>query len=270
MPLITPKARQLLWACARALDEAPPRDVEQPPRSTARLPARRARRISLITSINTQQDKPVRAYALTSSSSLKKIRRAAEGLRRLVRRPEIALACAVSLGLPIDRVGHTFVCVLPGHAETHPSASLHWDPRSGALLYRDWHARSGVEWYTLPDVRASLACGQALRLRGPSVATWQLRLLVEARILEPHPVPARPLPPAVPPAVRRVYAGFVLLLGCKWWHTPQAPTTFAWRFAAAWCGVEAWQVGEAIHWLVAQGFLRQVGRYRNMALFLPR
>jgi hypothetical protein len=134
---------------------------------------------------------------------------------------------------------------------------------------RDWHARSGVAWYTLPDVHASLAGGQAMRLRGPSVATWQLRLLIEARILEPYPVPARPLPLHARPAVRKVYAGFVFLFACKWWHTPAAPTPFSWRFAAAWCGLRERHVGEAMHWLLAQGFLRQVGRYRNTALFLP-
>jgi hypothetical protein len=118
-------------------------------------------------------------------------------------------------------------------------------------------------------VRASLAYGQALRLRGPSVATWQLRLLVEAGLLEPYPVPARPLPLAAPPAARTVYEGFLLLLGCKWWHTPQAPTTFAWRFAAAWCGLEARQTEEAMHWLLARSWLRQVELYRAMPLYLP-
>jgi hypothetical protein len=186
-----------------------------------------------------------------------------------MQRPEIALACAVSLGLPIDRLGHAFLCVLPGHEEAHPSASLHWDPQTGALQYRDWHARSGVAWYTLPDVRASLAFGHALRLRGPSVATWQLRLLVEAGLLEPSPVPACPLPSTVRPSIRRIYEGFLFLLACKWWHTPQASTTFAWRFAAAWCGVETRQVEQAMPWLLAHGWLRQVGTYRQMALFLP-
>jgi hypothetical protein len=129
--------------------------------------------------------------------------------------------------------------------------------------------RSGVAWYTLPDVRASLAYGQAVRLRGPSVATWQLRLLVEAGILEPYPVAARPLPAEVRPAIRLVYEGFLFLLACKWRHTPQVPTPFSWRFAAAWCGVSERQVGEAMHWLRAQGWLRQVGQYRGLALFLP-
>src|SRR5215472_13812461 len=192
-----------------------------------------------------------------------------EGLRLLFQRPDVALACAAVLGVPTHRVGHAFLCVLPGHEETHASASLHWDPKTGALQYRDWHARSGVAWYTLPDVRASLAYGRALRLRGPSVATWQLRLLVEAGLLTPYPVSARPLPAAVRPAVRQVYDGFVFLLGCKWWHTPQAPAPFSRRFAAAWCGVVERHVGEAMHWLLAQGWLSQVGRHKHMALFLP-
>jgi hypothetical protein len=269
IPLITPEARQRLWTYARALDEVP-RQAERPPRNTACLPAHRRRvRISPPTSRIPKQQKLVRAYALTNYPTVSKRGRGEQGLRQLVQHLEIALACAASLGLPIDHVGHAFLCVLPGHAEAHPSASLHWDPRTGLLQYRDWHARSGIAWYTLPDVRASLAYGQALRLRGPSVATWQLRLLVEAGLLEPYPVPARPLPLAAPPAARTVYEGFLLLLGCKWWHTPQAPTTFAWRFAAAWCGLEARHVGEAMRWLLAQGSLQQVGQYRGIALFLP-
>jgi hypothetical protein len=187
----------------------------------------------------------------------------------LFQRPDVALRCAAVLGVSTARVGQGFLCVLPAHQEAHPSASLHWDPKTGAVMYRDWHVRSGVAWYTLPDVRASLACGQAVRLRGPSVATWQLRLLIEARILEPYPVPARPLPPDTRPAIRKVYAGFVFLLACKWWHTPAAPTPFSWRFAAAWCGLSERHVGDAMHWLLAQGSLRQVGKHRRTALFLP-
>jgi hypothetical protein len=267
LPLITPAARRVLWACARALDEGPPRDADSLPPAPARLPThgRRVRPTPIIF----QESKQVRAYALTCSPSVKQMVRGPEGLRLLFQRPDLARACAAVLGVPTDRVGHAFLCVLPGHDEAHPSASLHWDPKTGAVQYRDWHARSGAEWYTLPDVRASLAYGQAVRLRGPSVATWQLRLLVEAGILEPYPVAARPLPAEVRPAIRLVYEGFLFLLACKWRHTPQVPTPFSWRFAAAWCGVSERQVGEAMHWLRAQGWLRQVGQYRGLALFLP-
>jgi hypothetical protein len=270
MPRITSAARRVLWACARALDEAPPRHADHPTPAPLRAPTHGRRvRVTPLTPIISQEDKQVRTYVFTCSPSVKQMVRGEEGLRLLFQRPDVALVCAAVLGVPRVRVGQGFFCVLPGHDEAHPSASLHRDPKTSALQYRDWHARSGVEWYTLPDVRASLAFGYALRLRGPSVATWQLRLLVEAGMLAPYPVSARPLPSAVPPAVHLVYEGFLFLLGCKWWHTPQAPTTFSWRFAAAWCGLGERHVGEAMHWLLAQGWLRQVRQYRQMALFLP-
>jgi hypothetical protein len=101
------------------------------------------------------------------------------------------------------------------------------------------------------------------------MATWQLRLLVEAGLLASYPVSVRPLPAEIQPAIRMVYEGFLFLLACKWWHTPQAPTTFSWRFAAAWCGVNVRHVGEVVQWLLAYRWLRQVGRYRGLALFLP-
>jgi Bifunctional DNA primase/polymerase, N-terminal len=235
MPLLTPAARRILWACARALDEGPPRDADSLLPAPARLPApRRGVRIFSPTPIIPYRGKPVKnIYALTCLPFVEKLVRGPEGLRLLFQRPAIALACAAVLGIPRAQVGHAFLCILPGHDEAHPSASLHWDPKTGALQYRDWHTRSGVEWYTLPDVRASMAYGQAVRLRGPSVATWQLRLLIEAGLLAPYPVSARPLPAAVRPAIRMVYEGFLLLLGCKWWHTPQVSTPFSWRFAAA-------------------------------------
>jgi hypothetical protein len=271
LPLITPAARRVLWACARALDEGPPRDADDLPPAPARLPARRRGvRIFSPTPTIPYRGKPVKhIYALTRLPFVEKLVRGEEGLRLLFQRSDFALACAAVLEVPTDRVGHGFLCVLPGHDEAHPSASLHWDPKTGALQYRDWHVRSGIEWYTLPDVRASLAYGRAVRLCGPSVATWQLRLLVEAHILAPYPVSACPLPAAVRPAIRMVYEGFLLLLGCKWWHTPQAPTPFSWRFAAAWCGLGERHVGEGMRWLLAHGFIRQVGRHDKMALFLP-
>jgi hypothetical protein len=84
-----------------------------------------------------------------------------------------------------------------------------------------------------------------------------------------YPVPSRALPSDAPPAVRAVYDGFLFLLACKWWHTPHAPTPFAWRFAAAWCGLGTRQAGQAMRWLLARGFLRQVGTHQRTALFVP-
>ena len=193
-----------------------------------------------------------------------------EWFRNMVQGPDIALACVRVLGIPVDNIGESFRCILPRHDEQRPSASLHWDPKTGVLKYRDRHKRSGHEWLSLPEVRAALAHGKVVRLRRPSQAAWQLRLLVEAGMLAPADVPAGILPASTPPAIRKVFDGFLLLLGCKWLHTPAVPTVFSWRFAMGWCGVGSMTtVSKAMQWLLAHRFIRQVGEWRRAALFLP-
>jgi hypothetical protein len=202
-------------------------------------------------------------------------------LLELCRKPPVALACAAVLerlagqSLRLDRIGALFRCILPGHTDRRPSASLWWD-RSSVLVYRDWHSE-GVQrdrehagpgtWLTLPEVRASLAYGQARWLQQAETWTWQMRLLIEAEIVTPAPVAARPLPRDVRPAVHRVYDGFGRLLGCKGLVKPGEPTAFAWRFAAAWCGISMPHVGKALKWLLQHGYIRQVGQHRRTALF---
>jgi hypothetical protein len=203
-------------------------------------------------------------------------------LLELCRKPQVALACAAVLerlagqSLRCDRIGAPFRCVLPGHTDRRPSASLWWD-RNGILKYRDWHSE-GVQrdrehtgpasWMTLPEVRASLAYGQARWLQQAETWTWQMRLLIEAEIVTPAPVAAQSLPRDIRPAVAKAYSGFCLLLGCKGLVKPGEPTAFAWRFGAAWCGVRnSDHVGEVLKWLLGHGYIRQVGQHRRTALF---
>ena len=137
IPVITPTARRLLWACAHALDEARPPQADDVTLALVRRPTPRR---SLLTPILSQEGKQGSAYAFTCSPVLRKLIRGGEGLRLLFQRPDLALACAAALGVPTIRVGQGFLCILPGHAEAHPSASLHWDPKTGTIVYRDWHA----------------------------------------------------------------------------------------------------------------------------------
>jgi Bifunctional DNA primase/polymerase, N-terminal len=203
-------------------------------------------------------------------------------LLELCRKPQVALDCAAVFerltgqSLRLDRIGAPFRCVLPGHTDSQPSASLWWD-QFGMLKYRDWHGEAvqrdrehagPATWLSLPEVRASLAYGQARWLEEAETWTWQMRLLVEAEIVTPAPVAARPLPRDVRPTVHKVYEGFGLLLGCKGLVKPAEPSAFAYRFAAAWCGVRKLDhVGEAITWLLQHGYMRRVGQHRRTALY---
>jgi hypothetical protein len=192
-----------------------------------------------------------------------------EQLQETLRRRDVNLQCAAFLGLPIEPIGRSFQCILPGHEETKPSATLAWDPKTDTLKYHDWHRRSGSEWFLLAHVYAAQFTGEADWLRGPALITWQLRLLVDASIVPPYPVRLAELPSDAPATVKRIYHGYWHLLRCKWLYTPLAPTPFTWRFAAAWCQMGERQAGEAMTWLLKHGYLRQVGTYHRMALFLP-
>lgn len=187
------------------------------------------------------------------------------------------------LGIDQPELGSKFNCVLPGHSEKHPSAALCRD-RDGVWMYHDMHAggsdRPGpwldsrpVEFYSLPEVYASQKYGYVKRLSGPEMATWAIRLLVDAGIARPAAVCLPALPSSYRGVIRKIYDGFKLLLGCKWLHTAGAPTAFTWRFAAAWCGVSERHGAQAIKKLLAEGYLQGAGSVgcgtRGMMLFQP-
>jgi hypothetical protein len=197
----------------------------------------------------------------------------------LLRREDVNLRCAAFLGLLSVPIGGKFACVLPGHPTDRRAASVYWDAFGKAptfmLKYRDWHYATGAQCYNQADVFAAKVYGTARQLRGPETTVWQLRLLLAAGVVLPYPVKAPVLPRDTPRAIRRVYDGLLDLLRAKWLHTPDEPTAFSWRFAAAWCGMHSTrQVVEAMQWLITHGYVRQVGSHRSstgrkMALFVP-
>lgn len=196
-------------------------------------------------------------------------------LQAYANRADVGLEVAKLLGLPVDSLiekgcSKNFCCILPGHSEEDPSASLYRHPQTGAILYRDWHGKDRAQWYPLVSVAASLAYGKTIQLRGPELATWQIRLLVEVGILKPVPVQMKPLPAGATDVERKVYDGFRFLLGCKWRYSPNEPTPFARNFAAAWCGVSVAQVRSAIEVLqMKYQVIRIVERYGYYRLWLP-
>lgn len=158
---------------------------------------------------------------------------------------------------PLER---KFRCVLPGHHEQRPSASL-WKGDDGIVVYRDFHAAkytgSGEELlqsFTLTEVFAVQISGRVRRLRGFEHRIWKLRLLAATGCLAPYPIPAKPGPADLGTFARGLYAGFVELLGLRWVSAPGTPAPYSWRFAAAWCGVPQHHVGEAMRELLGAAF----------------
>jgi hypothetical protein len=193
---------------------------------------------------------------------------------------ESELACARFVGVPdesVEHIGRSFRCVLPGHEDTHPSATLQWD-REGRLMYHDWHALHGKSWWTLPEVYMCRVLGHvplgedgqaALSISGPTMVTWRLRLLADAKLIDPYPIDLPPLPEDAPSSVVRVYEGFKRLIGCKWWYAPGQPTMFSRGFAAGWCDVGIFSAWQATQWLLQRQIIVLGGKYKGRPLFLP-
>lgn len=181
------------------------------------------------------------------------------------------------IGVPSEiKLGSKFHCVLPGHAENKPSASL-GRTDTGYYYYHDWHygRHRAPEILTLAEVYAATVTGRVEKQKSPPLhATWKLRMLVEMGVLPPATVPMPPLPQNASESLRCVYEGFRYLLACRWTMTPNAPAPFTWRFGANWCGVAPQTAQQGIQKLYAMGIIEQVdstpGAYgKDMALYLP-
>jgi len=189
---------------------------------------------------------------------------------------DIALSAAKLMGLPTEGLesrGRTkhFRCILPGHAETKPSACLSTHPETGGVLYTDWHRASGHHQFSLVDVYASISYGETKRLSKAELATWQLRLCAEIGVFEPMKVDIKPLPEDASRMTKKVYEGFVKLLGCRWRYDPYKPTPFSRKFAAAWCGISESSATKAIKALhIDYGCIRIVDQHGYLRLWLPK
>jgi hypothetical protein len=198
---------------------------------------------------------------------------------------EADLACARALQLDkyTDRLFETynsakFPCLLHGGG---PWAHL-YRANSWEIIYKCPH--HGGYKLTLPQVRASLAYHS---VTGKAVTTlhdhnaehmvWRLLLLWEAGVVQLIAPPHRLLPEYVREDTWRLYAGLLRLLGLKWnveeWHGNG--TTFAWDFAAAWCGTTKDRARGAMGWLRGNGFVTVVDHVKarrfgkEMAVYLP-
>lgn len=187
------------------------------------------------------------------------------------------LAAMRALGIEAE-VGEPFLCVLPGHEERNPSASVYRSDLTGLFMYHDWHAAKwdGPEWLELAEVRASIGYGtvRKFRKRSPEKARWYSRLFYEAGCLEPVAVAMPAVPSTEPDYVHRVAHGFSLLVGLRLLTDPEVPAPFAAGFAGAWCQVNkkyAWKAtARLLHLGVLEVATIEKSRQgRRMKLYRP-
>ncbi len=198
----------------------------------------------------------------------------------------IRAACRL-MGIPDVPFGKTFLCVLPGHEENGPSASI-YPGQNGVYVYRDFHVR--------PDASPALLMSEvayALALRRPrspeevrpsksGSVTWHLRLMVETGYVQPARVQLPALPYELDEAdTRIVYDKLNLLFQARWLHTYGDPAPLSWQFLEAWCALPQKRCQEAMKNLLLKRIVAYArdasgkqldvaaGRGRRTKLFLP-
>jgi hypothetical protein len=183
----------------------------------------------------------------------------ATGDRLAAIEPAVAAALPVlGIGAPL---GRPFRCVIPGHDDQRPSASIYRGD-DGVWRYRDWHSRNGREWWALAEVRFAQVTGHLTRLEdAPTLARWWRRLFAEAGVIDLAAVAVPSLPPGAPAHVERVRGGFELLVQVRESRDAGEPMPFARRFAADWCGVSERQAREGIAELKRLGIIKKVGEH---------
>lgn len=189
--------------------------------------------------------------------------------RALAEREDVALAIMQAAGVEAKGLGKSFHCPLPGHDDKKASVAL-WHEDGRPIALHDFHGRDGDEWWPLPDVFAALKTRTTRRLGRAERETWWLRALFEAgQIQRPHRRAPR-LEGAPPPAARRLYDGFRLLLDLRSHHdASQTTAPYAWDFAGAWCGIPSKsEVQRGMQWLLARRYLvvvqRASGRHASL------
>ncbi len=167
-------------------------------------------------------------------------------------------------------VGEAFRCILPGHEEAEPSASI-WRTPDGLLIYRDFHQRDKRSSYLLTDAYAATVTGRVRLLRRGERVAWAIRMLADLGLLE---LPELEPPPEHPPitqiteAATMVWRGTVLLARCRLVYDSKA-TLFplGWSFLAPWCGVSNADAGRAIQELAGLHYLRRAGYQGKLTMY---
>ena len=186
-----------------------------------------------------------------------------DDLSRLFADPEVARACLAVLGFPADLpFGAATLC--PLHTERRPSCAVMPPGESGRDFHvADFHAREGQATYSLTAWFYRRVTGTLMPRAAPTYLTWGVRLLVEAGVLKLPAIETPLLPGDAPSAARRVFQGFIELLGVRRLVSDREPPPFTWNFAARWCGITKREAGDGMTWLLGKRLLVVCGRFKT-------
>jgi hypothetical protein len=136
-----------------------------------------------------------------------------------------------------------------------PDRALVWDEKRRSWRYRDDDGRL----YARADLRVARVSGELVALSANLRSRWLLRLGFEIGVVEPTVVPFRRLDPAAPPAVARLYDGFLLHYALRSLREPCEPVVFARSFACLYARLTEREARSGFYWLKDRAFIEHCG-----------
>jgi hypothetical protein len=159
---------------------------------------------------------------------------------------------------------HAFRCILPGHDERRPSASI-WRDKRDYCVYRDFHQRGKKKAYSLTEVYAWLKTGQEVQLGQGEMVLWACRMLTDLKLLDPRYFPQllirKELASDAPANAQRAWDSIMELWVYRLLYDPDVEnmaTPLSGSFLERWAGLTPKQAKYARDWLVRNQYLRRV------------
>jgi hypothetical protein len=147
------------------------------------------------------------------------------------------------------------------HEEQHPSGGFYINPKDRRVRFHCFHEHKS---WALAEVYARTFCGvrPERTLTKAQLAVFDTRMQLDCGVVGCPAVDHTPLPASAPEIDKRLYAGFLDAVACKWVRYPGEPTTFSRGFARVWCGlpdaVSDRQLDASWHRLCDQGYVLPV------------
>ncbi len=191
-------------------------------------------------------------------------------LTDIARDVEITLLLVGLLGCDATGLEVPFRCVLHNDCLARLTKG-----GNGEIVYHDPRLEAFKRGFqTIPELAAALLTGTPRRLSRFEHATWRVRLLYQAGLLQLPLVAVPPVTSTSPVDVQKARDGFELLIRCRWFLKPGEPVPFTRGFVHSWCGIPSNVTRIVIEELIHQQVIFKFGdipsRHKNPTnLFLP-
>lgn len=187
----------------------------------------------------------------------------------LFHNPKVQKRLAKMMGIPTPKAKDTdsFRSVFPSHDDKNPSMGIRWSKDGTHYIVRDFSNHFGDRYeqtdYNLVRLYATIKHNAMVgRLKPAEFVTWFTRMMIESGVIRVQMKEYAADIDNLKPSERHIAERFLLLDACKSLYDGyDGTTTFADRFASAWCETSPSTVNRVKRKLIDNHFVVERGHY---------